>query len=115
MTPCKHGQVILVPFPFTDLSTVKQRPALVISSDEFNDESGDVIIAAITSNVDPYRDSVDVYVLSGVEQTQAGLPKESAIRLGKIITLDQRLIRSELGSLPSKTLTTVTKIIHKIV
>lgn len=37
----RQGDVILVPFPFTDLSTIKQRPALIISADLFNADSPD--------------------------------------------------------------------------
>src|SRR5262249_15589307 len=43
------GDVVLVPFPFTDLSNAKQRPALVVSGDAFNSTREDVLVAAITS------------------------------------------------------------------
>lgn len=43
------GSVVLVPFPFTDLSDRKRRPALVISPDGFDDE--DVVLCAITSRL----------------------------------------------------------------
>lgn len=41
------GDVILVPFPFTDQSTKKQRPAVVISSSSYNAQRPDVILLAI--------------------------------------------------------------------
>ena len=51
MTPCKLGDVVLLPFPFTDLTTTKQRPAVVISGKTFNTTHPDVIVAAITSQM----------------------------------------------------------------
>lgn len=44
MTGFKRGEVVLVPFPFTDQTTAKKRPAVIISSDTYNDISSDLII-----------------------------------------------------------------------
>lgn len=98
MTGFKPGQIVLVPFPFTDLSTQKQRPALVISSTHYNTTHSDVIVVAITSRLSG-SPSEDEYQLSKTEQQAGGLPKPSKVKLGKIVTLDQRLIRRDLGQL----------------
>jgi hypothetical protein len=52
-TRYKRGDVVLVPFPFTDLSSSKRRPALVISPDAFNDQMEDVVVAAIRNASKP--------------------------------------------------------------
>jgi len=43
------GDVVLVPFPFTDQRTTKKRPAVVVSSDAYNQERPDIILMAVTS------------------------------------------------------------------
>jgi mRNA interferase MazF len=96
MTNYNPGDVVLIPFPFTDLSTVKQRPAVILSSTEFNQHHQDVIMVAITSHVPEVLMS-DEYLLNATEQRRAGLPKPSIVKVGKIVTLDQRLIRKQLG------------------
>ena len=100
MTSYKRGDVVLVPFPFTDLTTVKQRPALVVSSSRFNSAQEDAIVVAITSNITKRRGKHHEYRIKGVEQRASGLPKEGVALCGKIITIDQRLIRTKLGALP---------------
>ena len=50
MTSFEFGDVVLVPFPFTDQSTTKKRPAIVVSSQTYNSERPDVIIMAVTSH-----------------------------------------------------------------
>ena len=50
-TPYKRGDIVLVLFPFTDLTSSKRRPALVVSPDPFNDGMQDVVLAAITSQI----------------------------------------------------------------
>src|SRR5438067_7793794 len=46
-----QGDVVLVPFPFTDLTAIKQRPALVLSPERFNNVRADLAVAALTSQI----------------------------------------------------------------
>lgn len=103
MTSYNQGDVVLVPFPFTDFSTFKQRPAVVISSNGFNRIHQDVIVAAITSHLSTQPLFSD-YRLDPADWKSAGLPKASLVKLGKVVTIDQRLIRKKLGSLSLITL-----------
>ena len=54
-TNYKRGDVVLVPFPFTDLRSAKQRPALVISPDTLNSVRDDLLLAGITSQIPATR------------------------------------------------------------
>ena len=90
--------VVLAPFPFTNLSAVKMRPVLIISSKEFNRTQEDVIVVAITSN--PYAGRrAYAHPLKESECKRAGLFFPSVVKASKIFTLDQRLIRKSLGVL----------------
>ena len=106
----KQGDVVLIPFPFTDFTTIKQRPALIVSSSTFNRSHEDVIVVAITSHV---QDKIlfDEYLLSSKELEEGGLPKSSVVKFGKIVTIDQRLIRKHLGNL---SVGSVKPIIHNM-
>jgi len=109
----KQGDVVLVAFPFTDLSTAKTRPALVVSSDSFHREALDIILAGITSQTDRKMTPSD-FLLSLEDQRHAGLPKPSLVRLGKIVTLDRRLIRKKLGNMPPSTLSHLISILRHL-
>lgn len=113
MTPFKRGDVVLIAFPFTDLTTTKMRPALILSSDTFNQTHLDVVLVAITSQVSKKVPRYD-HLLSQEDQNSAGLPKPSLVKLGKIVTIDQRLIRKKLGHIPNPTLGYLTTELHKI-
>lgn len=47
----QRGEIVLVPFPFTDLSTAKVRPAIVVSGSLYQSVERDLVLAAVTSNV----------------------------------------------------------------
>src|SRR3989344_4263933 len=89
MIECSTGDIVLLPFPFTDFSTFKQRPALVISSPKWNAKRPDIIIAAISSRM---HGSEFEYILNEKEERTGGLRVPSAVRLRNIYTIDKRLV-----------------------
>ena len=101
-TSFSQGDVVLVPFPFTDLSAIKQRPALVLSPDRSNKVRPDLVVAAITSQIPPTLGD-DEMLLSGNELKESGLPKPSIIKLSKIFTIHQGLIRKKIGYVSDST------------
>ena len=104
MTIYDQGDVVLVNFPFTDLTATKQRPALVLSARWFNERNeGDCILAAITSVIPPHLARDEARIADGDLQA-AGLVKPSIVRAGKLFTLSQTLVQKRLGHLASKSL-----------
>ncbi len=86
--------VVLVPFPFTDRSTTKRRPALVLSNADYSQDTGQIICAMITTaRRSSWRSDVPVRDLS-----EAGLPVPSKVRM-KVFTLDSRIVLRRLGRL----------------
>lgn len=91
----KAFDVVVVPFPFTDRSTNKRRPALVLSdAGAFNKPAGQSVLAMITSakNSDWPLD-VEIADLDA-----AGLPSPSVVRM-KLFTLDDQLVIRKAGVL----------------
>jgi len=90
-----RGDVILVRMDFSDRSGSKVRPALVVSSDEYNTASPDVLIASITSN----RNAVAHLGDHQIEHWEdANLLKPSLLQ-SKLATVESTVIRRKLGSL----------------
>jgi len=85
----RRGDIVLVSFPFTDLTFAKRRPALVVSPDIFNELNEDVILLGVTSQLKSSPYSISVLPGDGEE---GGLPKESMVKLTKIFTLSAALV-----------------------
>lgn len=96
----RRGDVVLVPFPFTDLTGVKQRPALIAQTQT---DSSDLIVVAITSQI-PARLAASEIAIPAAELALCGLPKASIVRTGKIFTIHEGLIRKRIGSMSPGTL-----------
>jgi len=97
-TSFKFGDIVLVTFPFTDQVRSKKRPALVVSSDAYNQHRADVILMAVTSQVRRTPGFGDVVVQNW---QAAGLLKPSAIK-PVIFTAEKRIILKRLGRLKAK-------------
>ena len=88
-----RGDVVLVPFPFTDLSASRVRPGVVVSSVEYSVHSSDLIVAMVTGQ--PQLGPTDC----GLQDWQeAGLVHPSWVR-AKLATLAQSLVQFSPGRL----------------
>ncbi len=94
-TRYKRGDIVLVLFPFTDLSSSKRRPALVVSPNAFNDGMQDVVLAAITSQVED-----DGPLTIGENDCVDGvLPTKSIVKPGKLFTVHSTLVLKKVCAL----------------
>ena len=91
------GRVVLVPFPFSDLSRAKLRPAVILA----NADRGDWILCQITSN--PYGDARAVPLTNASFRT-GSLHAASYARPGKLFTANRALMVRQVGSLRTEAL-----------
>lgn len=90
----KQGEILLIPIPFTDLSSNKRRPVLVLSNDYYNSKTDDIIVAAITSNILSKGYSISI---TNDDLVEGNLKMDSFIRVDKIYTLAQGIVVKKFG------------------
>jgi mRNA interferase MazF len=88
------GKIILIPFPFTDLTATKLRPALVLYEGE-----KDVVAAFISSRMQKPKTTDITITEKHPEFKQTGLKLTSTIKLDKIATISKTLILGEIGEI----------------
>jgi len=110
MTAYNRGDIVLVPFPFSDQTTTKKRPAVVISSSRYNTVSQDIIIMAVTSQMEKSFD-IGEYLIKNWKE--AGLLKPSAIKFA-ISTIAQNLVLKKLGTLSTDDLTGLKTVLENL-
>lgn len=94
----RRGTIVLTPFPFTDLSGQKVRPAVVVSR---SDRPGrDVVLAFITSHRGQSLSPTDLLIEeSHPDFRQTGLKTRSVVKLDKVVTVESAILLGELGEL----------------
>ena len=97
------GKLVLVPFPFTDLSGHKVRPALIL----YNSKKGEDCIVAFISSVKQKK--INAFDVPVIASTNNGLKQNSVIKLDKIATLQKKIILGELGTIESSYISLVNK------
>jgi mRNA interferase MazF len=89
-----RGDVVLVPFPFTDLTGAKLRPALVLAPSG----GSDVVLAFISSQVNSrIRPTEHALLTPDPEFAQSGLKADSVFRMDRLVTLQQSLLQRRIG------------------
>jgi len=102
------GDVVVVPFPFSDLSQAKRRPALVIADAGGND----LILCQITSR--PVRDQWAIAVDDAQFQS-GGLRQPSNVRPNRIFTADRQIVLYTAGRLADESLATVRDSVVRLI
>lgn len=87
----ERGELLLVPFPFTDLSAAKRRPVLALTRP---DPLGDFIALPVTSR--PHH--VHVVPLGTADLVVGSLPAASWIRTDRVVSLSESLVIKSIGS-----------------
>ena len=92
----KQRDIVLIPVPYSDLSTNKKRPVLVLSSDDALRRSSDMLVASVTSNLAAGTAGI---IIDAADLEAGVLPRRSLIRADKIYTLRQSDIVKPYGVL----------------
>lgn len=101
-----QNEIVLIPFPYSDLSGAKQRPALIISNETLN-SSEDRICCLVTSNLPENG------VLIKKENFDEGsLPFKSWVKPHRIFTINQKIIRKKLCKINNNLHTQVIEVIN---
>jgi len=97
----KKNTIVLVPFPFTDMSSVKVRPAVILSN---NSTSDDVVVAFISSKKVKQIHKIDIQIKEKQKDFEkTGLKISSTIKVDKLATLDKKIVLGELGEVGKNT------------
>jgi mRNA interferase MazF len=102
------GKIVLIPFPFTDLSGQKVRPAVILNS---QNKKEDCIVCFVSSVKNSKLDTFDIKVKAN---TKNGLKIDSIIKISKIATLDKKTILGELGELDKEIISIIDTKLKKL-
>ena len=89
-TKFNQREIVLIPFPYSDLTGAKQRPALIVSNNLFN-KTQDRICCLITSN--PTNEGLEI---RREDFEEGNLPFRSWVKPQRLFTIDERIIRKKL-------------------
>lgn len=97
----EQKDLLLVPFPFSDQSRRKVRPVIVISNNEFNKYSDDILVIGITSNILKDRYTIN---LTNNQLDEGKLFTNCIIKVENLLKLDKELIIKKIGKINNETL-----------
>ena len=110
MTGPEFGDLVLVPFPFTNQSTTKRRPAVVVSSAAYHRERPDLVILAVTSQLRPVAGVGEALITKWQE---AGLLRPSVFK-PVLATIECGLVLRTLGRLADEDRAALRRVLAEI-
>src|SRR3989344_7785252 len=108
----EQKDLLIVPFPFSDQSGRKIRPVVVVSNNNFNTHSEDVIVMGVTSNVKKERYAIS---LTNKDLENGNLFTDCIIKVENILRLEKGLVIKKIGKINENKLKEVHSILDKII
>jgi mRNA interferase MazF len=106
-----QGDIVLIPVPFTDLSSNRRRPVIVISNDAYNRSTDDIVVVAMTSNLSatPYS-----FTIKSSDLASGALNHPGRVRVDKVYTLAQRIVLKRFAKVDRKVLDRIRQILDDL-
>jgi mRNA interferase MazF len=87
--PLLQGEIVLVPVPFTDLSSSRRRPVIVVSNDAYQASTADFVAVAMTSNL---KNEPHSFEITSADLVAGRLNRPGRVRVDRIYTLAQGIV-----------------------
>lgn len=107
-----QGDIVLIPIPFTDLSSQKRRPVIIISNNFYHRKTRDVVVVAMTSN--PNGGDYG-FTITSSDLIQGALNRPGQVRVDKIYTLSQSIIAKTFGQVNPNVLSEIRRILSDLI
>ena len=113
MSIYKQRGIVLVPFPFSDLSGKKVRPVLVLSNNDYNRRSSDILVCGLTTNLKktPYS----IAVSPDDVEIKGSLRHESKIKIDAIASIEKKLLIKTIATLKLNVFEEVISEINRLI
>lgn len=107
-----QGEIVLIPIPFTDLTSQKRRPVIIISNDVYHRKTRDIVVVAMTSNPNP---GDYTFTITSSELVQGTLNRPGQVRVDKIYTLSQSIIAKTFGQVNPNVLNKIRRMLLDLI
>lgn len=107
-----QGDIVLVPVPFTDLTSHRRRPVVVISNDAYQGATQDFVCVAMTSNL---KDEPYSFEITTADLADGALNRPGRVRVDKVFTLAQAIIVNRFGRVDNATLDRIRQLLADLV
>ncbi len=106
-----QGDIVLVPVPFTDLTSHRRRPVIVVSNDAYQAATQDFVCVAMTSYL---KDEPYSFEITSADLADGALNRPGRVRADKVFTLAQGIIVNKFGRVNAATLGRIRQLIQDL-
>jgi mRNA interferase MazF len=107
----EQGDILLVPIPFTDLSSQKRRPVIVVSNNSYNQKTTDLVVVAMTSN--PIEAEYS-FTITSADLEKGTLNHPGKVRVDKIYTISKSIVVKTFGRVNEKVMERIRGELHSL-